>query len=143
LLIFGLMEFFTFFEKLILCKKFFWLISVKVLPREVGCILIPRTFAHINLESLEFDNIDEGRSNFRKVACQVAEEALGRKVGSVAKNSSEDAWFRIKKTQLDGMIVRYCIDVLRKWEEVVGSDLLNSIPVNTWMEPKSIIKKVI
>jgi len=42
------------------------------------------------LESLKFDNVENGRNNFRKTICEVADGVLGNKVKTAARNISEN-----------------------------------------------------
>ena len=42
-------------------------------------------------ESLKFDNVENGLNKFRKIACEVADDVLRKKVRNAAKNTSEDA----------------------------------------------------
>jgi hypothetical protein len=41
------------------------------------------------LESLKFDNVEDGWNNFRKVICEVTDGVLEKKVLNAAKNISE------------------------------------------------------
>ena len=41
------------------------------------------------LDSLKFDNVEDGWNNFRKIVCEVANGVLGKKVKTAAKNISE------------------------------------------------------
>jgi len=43
------------------------------------------------LESLKFDNVEDGWNNFRKTICEVADGILGKKVKTAARNISEKA----------------------------------------------------
>jgi hypothetical protein len=41
------------------------------------------------LESLKFDNVEDGWNNFRETICEVADGVLGKKVRTAARNISE------------------------------------------------------
>ena len=43
------------------------------------------------LESLKFDNVEDGRSNFRKTDCEIADGVLGKKAQNTARNLSKNA----------------------------------------------------
>jgi hypothetical protein len=43
------------------------------------------------LESLKFDNAEDGWNTFRKTICEVADGVLGKKVRNAARNISEKA----------------------------------------------------
>ena len=43
------------------------------------------------LESLKFDNVEDGRNNFRKTICEVADGVLGKSAKTATRNISEKA----------------------------------------------------
>ena len=50
-----------------------------------------------NLESLKFDDVDDGWNNFRKTICEVGDGVSGKKVETAARNISEKALYLIEK----------------------------------------------
>jgi len=49
------------------------------------------------LESLKFDNVDDGWNNFRKAIRGIADGILGKKVKTAARNISEKALCLIER----------------------------------------------
>ena len=49
------------------------------------------------LQSLKFDNVEDGWNNFRKIICQVADCVLAKKVRNAARNISRNALSSIEK----------------------------------------------
>ena len=44
-----------------------------------------------NLESLKFDNVEDGWNNFTEIICEVADAVLGKKVRNAAKSINKNA----------------------------------------------------
>ena len=49
------------------------------------------------LQSLKFDNVEDGWINFRKTICEAADGVLGKKVRTAARNISEKALCLIER----------------------------------------------
>ena len=57
------------------------------------------------LESLKFDNVEDGWNNFRKTICEVADGVLGKKVKTAARNISEKALCIIERRRVCTRII--------------------------------------
>ena len=60
------------------------------------------------LESLKFDNAEDGWNTFRKTICEVADGVLGKKVRNAARNISEKALCLIERRR--GLYKNYLSD---------------------------------
>ena len=57
------------------------------------------------LESLKFDNVEDGWNNFRKRVCEVADGVLGKKVKTASRNISEKALCLIERRRVCTRII--------------------------------------
>ena len=72
------------------------------------------------LESLKFDNVEDGWNNFRKTICEVADGVLGKSAKTATRNISEKALGLIESRR--GLYKNYLSDMSYEKKESKESE---------------------